>query len=88
MTTASNWSYMNVGGAASDTLFVYSTGNTKTYTGNAYKIFINDYGAAGLTAAITEKVPVQIRVSIMSIILLTTMHLVLTHQQLPLSTFF
>jgi len=54
-TPASNWSYIHAGGAADDTLFVYSTGNTKTFTGNAYNIFINDYGVSGFDTSYYRK---------------------------------
>ena len=54
-TTASNWSYIHAGGAADDTLFVYSTGNTKMFTGTAYNIFINDYGTPGFDTSYYRK---------------------------------
>ena len=55
MTLNSNWTYLHAGSTAADTLRVMSTSGRATYSGNAYNIFINDYGPGGADSSLYRK---------------------------------
>jgi len=54
-TKNSNWTYQHEGSTADDTLRVTSSGNTKTFAGNPFTIFSNDYGSAGMDSSYYRK---------------------------------
>jgi len=57
-TTGSNWTYELISSDAPttiDTLYVLSTGSTKTYGGNLYNLFRNDYGPYGADTSLYRK---------------------------------
>jgi hypothetical protein len=54
-TTNSNWSYKLEGGALDDTVYVVSTGTTKTFGANAYNIFQSNDGSSFLDSSYYRK---------------------------------
>jgi hypothetical protein len=55
ITANSNWTYQHEGSTADDTLLVTSTGNTKTFAGNPFTIFSNNYGSGGIDSSYYRK---------------------------------